>query len=147
MDQDADKPDEQVEKLTEYPEFLVLGDDLDDEDAAKPDERQAGISVNEADEVVLFLDALAAEFVAEPCDDLLGLDDDVDEAVRFSGNVLVDDGEDEEGSSQLAMILSSEEVDGCWTGYEIPPWPKDIVAVETPSLIQCIARLFFGGFR
>ena len=154
MDHDADKPDEQVEKLTEYPEFLVLGDDLDDEDAAKPDERQAKISVNEADELVLDLDALAAEFDAKARDaevptTLLRSHDDA--SPYNDEHVLFDESGDENLSSQLAMLESSVELTGGVTVYKIPDDkpapPKPVVAVETPSLIQCIARLFFGESR
>jgi len=83
-----------------------------EQDADKPDERRAGISLNEAGDVIIDLDAYAAEHLAKardanPRDDLPGLDDDVDEAVRLAENALVDDGEDKDDSSQLAMLRSS----------------------------------------
>ena len=142
-------------KLWSAPSVRSVGDTMD-QDADWPDERQAGISVNEAGEVVIDLDALLAERDAKVCDanphdDVNSLDDDVDEAERLAENVLVDDGEDEEDSSQLAMLESSVVLTGGVTVYEIPDDkpapPEPVEAVETPSLIQRIARLFFGGFR
>ncbi len=121
-----------------------------DQDADKPDER----AVNPAKEgagLILDLDALAAEFDAKvrdgnPRDNSTGLDEDADETVRLAENALVDDGEHEDDSSQLAALQS-----GTLTDYEVsddePPSPQAVVAVATPSLIQRIARLIFGGFR
>lgn len=121
-----------------------------DQDADKPDERAVN-PVKEGGGLTLDLDALAAEFDAKvrdgnPRDNSTGLDEDADETVRLAENALVDDGEHEDDSSQLAALQS-----GTLTDYEIsddePPSPQAVVAVATPSLIQRIARLIFGGFR
>ena len=128
-------------KLQWLQSTISIGQTMD-QDADKPDE------------LVLDLDALAAEFDAKTRDadvptTLLRSHDDA--SPYNDEHVLFDESGDENLSSQLAMLESSVELTGGVTVYKIPDDkpapPKPVVAVETPSLIQRIARLFFGGSR
>jgi hypothetical protein len=127
-----------------------------DQDANKPDERP----VSQATEgevkswdvdLSLFLDPNSPRAECEakaptnlPCSH-------IDASPYNDEHVLFDECGDENLSSQVAMLESSVELTGGVTVYEIPDDkpapPEPVVAVETPSLIQCIARLFFGGSR